>query len=67
MKKTSSNHLSRRGQGYTEYALILALVALAAIASTEDLGHKIVEFFFGASDKVEAVVEQEPTEPPPAP
>lgn len=47
--------LSEEGQGMTEYGLILALIAVAAIAVLILLGPKIVGFFQRASDEIDTV------------
>ena len=42
LTKTYVRLIERRGQGMTEYALILAAVAVAAFATYQTLGTKIV-------------------------
>ena len=40
------------GQGMVEYALILALIAIAAIAILPDLGTKIKDIFSDVNDAI---------------
>lgn len=43
------------GQGMTEYGLILAIIAVAAIAVLVTLGPKIVAFFSDAEDAIDTL------------
>ena len=42
------------GQGMVEYALILALIAIAAITILPDLGKKIADIFSDVNDAIPA-------------
>ena len=47
----SSHEDTERGQGLAEYALILALIAIVAIASLAFLGNNINELFLAPIDE----------------
>lgn len=51
-----TNQISkRRGQGLTEYGLILVLVALASMMATDKVKTWVQDTYTGVSDKVTAV------------
>jgi len=48
--KTQKNKKFRRGQGMTEYIIIVALIAIAAIGVVTLFGNNIRQLFGGAAD-----------------
>lgn len=48
--------LNQKGQGMTEYILIIALIAIAVIAAVKMFGHKVNEGFSGAATAVGAAL-----------
>lgn len=53
MSLSNKKRSSERGQSMTEYILIIALIAIAAIAAVKLFGGKIFTGFEKAADKVE--------------
>lgn len=63
MKKLITNFLrDESGQALTEYALILAVIAVAVIAVMVTMGDKIKETFTGVSDNLGGATEGGTTE-----
>ncbi len=48
--------LNERGQGMTEYIILVALIAIAAIAAVKYFGGKTNDAFNAAGDKVQSGV-----------
>ena len=49
------SHLSQKGQGMVEYALIIAFVAgIAAVALNSDLGGKVKDAFSFAGEQIDS-------------
>jgi Flp pilus assembly pilin Flp len=49
---------SRRGQGMTEYIIIVAIIAIAAIAAFKLFGSKIREGIGKSAQKIETEIQQ---------
>lgn len=54
MVKVQSFFVSKKGQGLTEYGIIIALVAIVAIAALTGLGTKLKDQFVGITAKLTA-------------
>lgn len=50
--------LNQRGQGMTEYILIVALIAIAVIGAVKYFGHSTQDSFHSAADAVGSSVQK---------
>ena len=50
--------LDQRGQGMTEYILIVALIAIAVIGAVKYFGHSTKDSFNSAANSVSGAVQQ---------